>query len=141
MLNQKRQNKTKSNTNITFTFQQINFFYSICELGLRHMIVWHLVSYLLVLLVLWCIVIMSKLVIVARIIWHIISNRNKKITNSDNEANGKTCNCRNKSNCPLDNNCLTDKIVDKVEVETNDDINELYTKVYFGISEAEFKFR
>ena len=73
---------------------------------------------------------MSKLVIVARIIWHIISNRNKNITNSDNEANGKTCTCRNKSNCPLDNNCLTNKIVDKVEVETNDDITELYTKVY-----------
>ena len=33
---------------------------------------------------------------------------------------------------------ITDKIVYKTEVETNDDINELSTKVNFGISETEF---
>ena len=33
---------------------------------------------------------------------------------------------------------LTDKIVYKAEVETNDGINELTTKVNFGISETEF---
>ena len=33
---------------------------------------------------------------------------------------------------------LTDKIVYKAEVETNDGINELSTKVNFGISETEF---
>ena len=53
----------------------------------------------------------------------------------------KTCNCRDKSNCPLDNKCLTNKTVYKAEVETNDGINELSTKVYFGISETEFKSR
>ena len=37
--------------------------------------------------------------------------------------------------------CLTDKIVYKAEVETKDDINELSTKVYFGISEIKFKSR
>ena len=42
---------------------------------------------------------------------NIISSQNKKVINSGNEANGKTCNCRNKSNCPLDNKCLTNKIV------------------------------
>ena len=71
----------------------------------------------------------------------IISSHNKKITNSYNKINGKTCNCRNKNNCPLDNKCLTDKTVYKAEVETNDGINELSTKVYFGISETEFKSR
>ena len=40
---------------------------------------------------------------------NIISSHNKKIINSGNEANGKTCNCRNKSNCPLDNKCLINK--------------------------------
>ena len=54
---------------------------------------------------------------------NIISSHNKKITNSYNEINGKTCNCRNKNICPLDNRCLTDKIVYKSEVETNNDIN------------------
>ena len=34
---------------------------------------------------------------------------------------------------------MTDKIVYKAEVETNDGINELSTKVDFGISETEFK--
>ena len=33
---------------------------------------------------------------------------------------------------------LTDKIVYKAEVETNDGINELSTKVNFGIRETEF---
>ena len=42
---------------------------------------------------------------------NIISSHNKKITNSYNETNGKTCNWRNKSNCPLDNKYLTDKVV------------------------------
>ena len=70
---------------------------------------------------------------------NIISSHNKKIINSGNEANGKTCNCRNKSNCPLDNKCLINKTVYKSEIETKNDINELFTKVYFGISETEFK--
>ena len=72
---------------------------------------------------------------------NIISSYNKKIINSGNEANGKTCNCRNKSNCPLDNQYLTNKIVYKAEIETNNDTNKLSTKVYFGISETEFKSR
>ena len=72
---------------------------------------------------------------------NIISSHNNKIANSYNKINGKACNCRNKSNCSLDNKCLTDKIVYKAEVETNDGINELSTKVYFGISKPEFKSR
>ena len=70
-----------------------------------------------------------------------ISIHKKKIINSGNETNGKTCNCRNKSNCPLDNKCLINKIVYKAEIETNDGINELSTKVYFGISKTDFKSR
>ena len=44
---------------------------------------------------------------------NVISSHIKKIINCGNEANGKTCNCRNKSNCPLDNKCLMNKIVYK----------------------------
>ena len=72
---------------------------------------------------------------------NIIRSHSKKITNSYTKINCKTYNCRNKSNCPLDNKCLTDKIAYKAEVETNDGINELSTRVYFGISETEFKSR
>ena len=72
---------------------------------------------------------------------NIISSHNKKITNCHDEINGKIWNSRNISNCPLDDKCQTDKIVYKAEVETSDGINELSTKVYFGISETEFKSR
>ena len=72
---------------------------------------------------------------------NIISSHNKRIINSGNEANGKTCNYRNKSICPLDNKCLINKIVYKGEIEINNDTNELSTKFYFGISKTEFKSR
>ena len=68
---------------------------------------------------------------------NLISSHNKKVTNSDNETNTKTCNCMNKSNCPLDNKCLTNKIVYRAEVKTNDDIDEFSTELYFGISQTE----
>ena len=61
------------------------------------------------------------------------------VINSGYEANGKTCNCKNKSNCPLDNKCQVNKIVYKAKIETNDGINELSTNVYFSVSETEFK--
>ena len=72
---------------------------------------------------------------------NIISSHNKRIINSGNEANGKTCNCRNKSNCSLYKKCLINKIAYKAEIETDNDTNELFTKVYFCISETEFKSR
>ena len=72
---------------------------------------------------------------------NIISGQNKRIINSINEGNGKTYNCRNKGNCPLENKFLINKIVYKAEIETNNDTNELSTKVYFHISETEFKSR
>ena len=64
---------------------------------------------------------------------NIISSHNKKVINSDNEKNGETSNCRNKSKCPLDNKCLTNKIVYKAQVKTNDGINELSTIIGIGI--------
>ena len=72
---------------------------------------------------------------------NIISSHHKKIIKSGNQTNGKTCNCSNKINCPLNNKCLINKVVYKAEIETNDGINELSTKVYFGISKTEFKSR
>ena len=72
---------------------------------------------------------------------NIINSHNKNITNSYNKINGKTCNCRNKSNFPLDNKCLTDKTVYKAEAETIHGINELSPKILFGSSDTEFKPR
>ena len=62
---------------------------------------------------------------------NIISSHNPKIINWGNEANGKPCNCRNKHKCQLDNKCLTNKNAYETEIETNNGINELSTKVYF----------
>ena len=36
---------------------------------------------------------------------NVISSHKKEITNFYNEINGKTCSCRNKNNCLLDNKC------------------------------------
>ena len=36
---------------------------------------------------------------------NLISSHHKEITHFCKEINGKTCNCTNKSNCPLDNKC------------------------------------
>ena len=36
---------------------------------------------------------------------NVISTHKIEITNLYNEMNGKTCNCRNQNNCPLDNKC------------------------------------
>ena len=77
---------------------------------------------------------------------NIISSHSRGITNFYNKINGKICNFRNKSNCSLDNKCkkmlkLSNKIVYKAEVETNNGISELSTKVNFGIRETEFKFK
>ena len=71
----------------------------------------------------------------------IISGHNKKVINPGNETNSKTCNFRNKYSSPLDNKCLTNKIVYKAEIKTKNRINELSTKVYFGISETKLKSR
>ena len=48
------------------------------------------------------------------------------------------CSCRSKTDCPLDNKCLTHKIVYHTDVG-NDTVNE--NKIYVGISETPFKER
>ena len=47
----------------------------------------------------------------------IISGHNKQILHPKPQQCG--CNCRDKSNCPLDNKCLTPQIVYQADV-TND---------------------
>ena len=48
------------------------------------------------------------------------------------------CDCRSKTDCPLDNKCLTPKIVYQADVrnDTNDE-----KKFYLGVSETPFKER
>ena len=67
----------------------------------------------------------------------IISSRNKNILNPvSNTEYG--CNCRSKESCPLQNKCLTPKIVYRADVKnlTNDE-----KRFYLGVAETPFKER
>ena len=51
------------------------------------------------------------------------------------QANQNLCNCRNPDNCPLDNKCLTSKIVYSAEIITS---SQQPSKFYLGICKTEF---
>ena len=53
-----------------------------------------------------------------------------------NQENQNLCNCRNSDNCPLDNKCLTSKIVHSAKIITDD---QQPSKFYIGICETKFK--
>ena len=65
----------------------------------------------------------------------IISSHNRTILNQDVSLE-YGCNCRSRNECPLQNKCLTLKIVYRAYVEN--DIND-EKKFYFGVSETPFK--
>lgn len=66
----------------------------------------------------------------------IISSHNKTLLSDKDEVYG--CNCRNKNTCPLENKCLTPKIIYKAEISNDKDQEE---KVYIGLAETPFKDR
>ena len=70
----------------------------------------------------------------------IIQSHNLKIINENNaeptNTTTKTCNCRNKANCPLKGQCLTETIIYKAKLET-----QTGTKEYIGSTERDFKTR
>ena len=66
----------------------------------------------------------------------IISAQNRNILNPIVQSYG--CNCRVKSSCPLNGECLTPKIIYRAEV-SNDKNNE--KKFYFGLADTPFKER
>ena len=68
----------------------------------------------------------------------IISSHNKALLNRNKNPEMYGCNCRKKESCPLNNQCMTPRIVYKAEV-TNDKNQE--KKVYIGLTETTFKER
>ena len=66
----------------------------------------------------------------------IISTHNNQILRSKTTSYG--CNCRNKESCPLDNKCLTPRIIYEAEVTNNVDDER---KLYIGLCETPFKER
>ena len=66
----------------------------------------------------------------------IISSHNKHILRSNNTEYG--CNCKNRDECPLENKCLTLRIVYRADVTNNKTDQHKY---YYGISDTQFKGR
>ena len=66
----------------------------------------------------------------------IIKAHNTMILKRGNEAPIGTCNCRDKSTCPLDGKCLTKCIVYEATIKHEDT-----EKVYYGLTEGDFKAR
>ena len=66
----------------------------------------------------------------------IISLHNKHILNSNSTEYG--CNCNNREECPLENKCLTPRIVYRADVTNNKTDKHKY---YYGISDTPFRAR
>ena len=65
----------------------------------------------------------------------ILTSRNKKIL-AENEKQYE-CNCRNKDECPLENKCLTPRVIHEADVITSNTSR----KFYIGLSDTPFKER
>ena len=69
-----------------------------------------------------------------RYIDSIISAHNQRLLTPNNSSFG--CNCRNESNCPLKEKCLTPKVIYQADVTY--DVDEEY-KFYYSLTETSFK--
>ena len=64
-------------------------------------------------------------------------NMKSRNNNTQPSAQARTCNCINKSKCPLNNKCLSNKVLYKANVALT---TENYrNNIYYGISETKFK--
>ena len=68
----------------------------------------------------------------------IINNHNTKVLNNATETE-QSCNCRNKSKCPLEGKCLTPNIIYEAQITSNQ-LN-YKQKNYIGTVETDFKHR
>ena len=69
----------------------------------------------------------------------IIKKHNRKVLRSSKTPSTESnCNCRNKNDCPLKNNCLTSSVVYNANVTTGSDP---IGKNYIGLREGTFKQR
>ena len=69
----------------------------------------------------------------------ISSHNNRKLSAQNAEqdrSSEKQCNCRAKSECPMDNTCLTDNLVYQATVTTSQS-----SETYIGLTETSFKTR
>ena len=64
---------------------------------------------------------------------NVIQKHNSKIMEDPNPTNNKTCSCRQKSDCPLNQKCISECLVYNAAAKTST------TKNYFGTCEKSFK--
>ncbi len=69
---------------------------------------------------------------------NIIQSHNKRVLDNikDTSPKCRRCNCRNKANCPLDEQCLTPSVIYEATAKTSSDIYN-----YIGLTEGPFKTR
>lgn len=69
-----------------------------------------------------------------------INAHNKKLISPTlTQQNIKTCNCRNKELCPMNNNCLASNIIYQATISSN--LESYNEKIYIGLCETTFKKR
>ena len=66
---------------------------------------------------------------------NVIQKHHSKVMEDPKPTNNKTCSCRQKSDCPLNQNCLSECLVYNAVVNTST------TKNYYGTCEKSFKDR
>ena len=66
---------------------------------------------------------------------NVIQKYNSKIMEDPRPTNNKTCSCRQKSGCPLNQNCLSECLIYNTVVNTST------TKIYYGTCEKSFNER
>ena len=69
----------------------------------------------------------------------IINKHNKTVLDPPTSNSERTCNCINREKCPLQQKCLTNNIMYKATITSNQD--NYHHKIYYGITETKFKQR
>ena len=69
----------------------------------------------------------------------IINGHNQKVLSEKPSQSERTCNCRNRQQCPLDGHCLTKEVMYEATVEA--DTPRYEARTYKGITERTFKER
>ena len=66
-----------------------------------------------------------------------INSHSRKILHSPVTNKSRTCNCINKTDCPLQEKCLSENTLYQADISSENS----QTKIYYGISETKFKTR
>ena len=66
-----------------------------------------------------------------------INSHNRKIFHLSVNSQSRTCNCIKKTDCPLQEKCLSENTLYQADISSEN----FQTKIYYGISETKFKTR